>query len=219
MGVPVIVGSAAGDEMGSRFRHSRGVARPKPLGIRQRSWAIFNAYCYEERSPDEIGRAYRLSAHQVRRIVDEVETQLGPVRGIDAKSLERESAVEDLGLSVRTRNALRGVGCNTVQDVLQLDLSFVRGLGPKTKQELLRRLESAGFHHAALDEQPASEIRILERSLERMRSRINEALAAVTKEMQLVKRRLRKQMGTRVAKKAGTAPGDPRLITASGETS
>jgi hypothetical protein len=199
--------------MGSHLRHSRGVARPRPLGIRQRSWAIFNAYCYEERSPDEIGRTYRLSPHQVRRIVDEVEAQLGQVRGIEAKSLGLESAVEDLGLSVRTRNALRSVGCNTVQDVLQLDLSFVRGLGTKTKQELLRRLDRAGFHHPALDEQPASEIRILQRSLERMRSRINEALAAVTKEMQLLKRRLRKQMVARGAKKGGSARGDPPLIT------
>ena len=202
--------------MGSRFRHSRGVACPRPCAIRKRNWAIFNAYCYEERSIDEIGLVYRLSPHQVRRIVDQVEAQLGQVDGVDAKSLALESAVEDLGLSVRARNALRSIGCTTVQDVLRLDLSsFVRGLGSKTKQELLRRLERAGFRHPAVDEQPILEIRILDRSLERMRSRINEALAAVTKEIQSVKRRLRKPMVTRGAKKAGTAPSYPTSNTAS----
>ena len=54
-----------------------------------------------------------------------------------------ESPVEDLGLSVRTRNALRGIGCVTVADVLALDLSAaVRGLGRKTKDELLLALEA-----------------------------------------------------------------------------
>jgi hypothetical protein len=203
--------------MGSRLRQFRGVAGPRPLAIRQRSWAIFHAYCYEERPLAEIGRAYRLSAHQVRRIVDEVKAYLGAIRGGEAKPVGFESPVEDLGLPVRTRNALRGVGCNTVQDVLRLDLSsVVRGLGPKTKHDLLRRLERAGFHHPALDEQPAMEIRNLERSLERMRRRIDEALAAVAKEIRLVKLRLRKQMAIRGGRKAVAPAGDSPLITAGG---
>jgi hypothetical protein len=104
-----------------------------------------------------------------------------------------ESAVEDLGLSVRTRNALRGIGCDTVEDVLELDLgTAVRGLGRKTKDELLAALERAGFRHPALEQQPAPEIQVMERSLERMEGRVEAALGAVAKEIRLLKQRLRK---------------------------
>jgi hypothetical protein len=206
---------AGGDEMRSRARYSRGVAAPKPLAIQERSWAIFTAYCYEARTLDEIGRAYQLSSHQVRRIVAEVEAQLGRARGGELSFLELESAVEDLGLSVRTRNTLRSLGCNTVEDVLRLDLSsFVRGMGRKTKEELLTKLKRAGFHHPMLDEQPASEIRILERSLERMQGRIDEALGAVAKEIRLLKQRLRKRVVARGGDKPGASPGAPAPASA-----
>jgi len=109
------------------------------------------------------------------------------------KSIGLESPVEDLGLSVRTRNALRGVGCGTVRDVLGLNLaSPVRGLGRKTKDELLAALERCGYHHPAGERQPPSDIRVLERSLERMQVRVEAALGAVTREIELVKLRLRK---------------------------
>jgi hypothetical protein len=201
--------------MRSRARYPRGVAAPKPLAIQERSWAIFTAFCYEARALDEIGRAYQLSTHEVRRIVAEVEAQLGRVRRGEV-FLELESAVEDLGLSVRTRNTLRSLGCNTVEDVLRLDLSsFVRGMGRKTKEELLTKLKRAGFHHPMLDEQPASEIRILERSLERMQGRIDEALGAVAKEIRLVKQRLRKRVAARGGNKPGASPDAPTPAPAS----
>src|SRR5437899_1463898 len=74
----------------------------------------------------------------------------------EQKTVGLESAVEDLGLSVRTRNALRAIGCDTVEKVLALDLgSSVRGLGRKTKEELLTALELGGFRHPALEQHPA----------------------------------------------------------------
>ena len=76
---------------------------------------------------------------------------------------------------------------------MKLDLSrFVRGLGQKTREELLTQLERAGFHHPMADDQPASEIRILEHSLARMQSRVDEAHAAVSREIRLLQQRLRK---------------------------
>jgi DNA-directed RNA polymerase alpha subunit len=111
----------------------------------------------------------------------------------EAKLIGLESVVEDLGLSVRTRNALRAIGCDTVEDVLELDLSAsVRGLGRKTKDELLAALEHAGFPHPALQDKPASEILDMERSLERMQARIETALGAVAKEVRILKQRLHK---------------------------
>lgn len=111
----------------------------------------------------------------------------------ETKTIGLESAVEDLGLSVRTRNALRAIGCDTVEHVLALDLgTAVRGLGRKTKDELLAALERGGFRHPALESQPASEIQTLERSLDRMQLRVDAALGAVAKEIRLLKVKLKK---------------------------
>ena len=103
-----------------------------------------------------------------------------------------ESPLEVLGLSVRTRNALRAVGCNTVEDVLRLDLETpIRGLGRKAKDEMLTKLGEAGFSDPAEGER-ASEIQLLERNLERMQRRVNAALGAVAKEIRSARERLRK---------------------------
>ena len=111
----------------------------------------------------------------------------------DPRVISLESAVEDLGLSVRTRNALRAIGCDTVENVLALDLgSSVRGLGRKTKEELLTALELSGFRHPALEQQPPSEIQVLERSLDKMQTRVDAALASISKEIRILKQRLRK---------------------------
>jgi len=111
----------------------------------------------------------------------------------DPKVISLESAVEDLGLSVRTRNALRAIGCDTVENVLALDFgSSVRGLGRKTKEELLTALELSGFRHPALEQQPASEIQVLERSLDKMQTRVDAAHASLSKEIRILKQRLRK---------------------------
>lgn len=122
-----------------------------------------------------------------------------------------ELPVEDLGLTVRTRNALRSLGCATVGDVIRLDLSRpVRGLGPKTKDELLTKLDRAGFHHPMLDREPATDVRLLERSLERIEGRLNAALASVAREIGLVKQRLRKKVGARTAVAPAMEDGEGR---------
>jgi DNA-directed RNA polymerase alpha subunit len=117
----------------------------------------------------------------------------------EPKPIALESAVEDLGLSVRTRNALRAIGCDTVEDVLELDLATsVRGLGRKTKDELLTALERAGFPHPTTQEQPSSEILDIQRSLERMQSRVETALGAVAKEIRILKHRIQKAEPRRI---------------------
>jgi hypothetical protein len=105
-----------------------------------------------------------------------------------------ESAVEDLGLPVRTLNVLRASGCKTIGDVLRLDLSApVRGFGARSKKMLVEKLSSEGFSHPAAEEQPVSEIRWLERRLERIQRRVDLALGAVTKEISAAKRRLHRR--------------------------
>jgi hypothetical protein len=110
-------------------------------------------------------------------------------------TLADESPIESLKLSVRTRNALRGVGCGTIGDVLRLDLGRpLRGLGKLAKEELLVKLERAGFPHPS-DGQPASEITRLERSLERIEHRLDSALGALTKEVRAARFKLRRLRG------------------------
>jgi hypothetical protein len=164
------------------------------LAIAERSWAIFTAYYYEERSLEEIAGTWRMSPEQVGRIVAEVDAQIGRVRGPGNRILAPESPVEDLSLSVRTRNSLRSLGCHTIDDILQLNLSeSLRGLGQKTRQELLAKLLHAGFHHSAHEEPPITDIRGLERSLDRLESRLGTALGTVAKEIRLLRQRLRKK--------------------------
>ena len=58
------------------------------------------------------------------------------VAGPRPGSISLESPVEHLGISVWARNALRSIGCGTVEQALLLDLSIsVRGIGSKTKQQ------------------------------------------------------------------------------------
>jgi hypothetical protein len=181
--------------MPSRARYPGQAESPGLSTIDERSWAIFVAFSQKDLSLDQIARTHNLTLRQVRRIVHQVETEMERAGPKEAGLLEIESPVEALGLPVRTRNALRGIGCHTVEDVLRLDLSSsVRGLGPKSKELLLGRLARAGFHHPAIEDRPASDMKILERSLERMQDRIDRALGAVAKEIRLIKQRLRKRM-------------------------
>ena len=104
------------------------------------------------------------------------------------------SPLEALGLSVRTRNALKGVGCSTVDDVLRLDIQTpIRGLGRKAKEELITKLDDAGLTHPGAG--PSSEIRLLERSLERIEERVDAALGSVAKEIRSARQRLMKLKG------------------------
>jgi len=180
--------------MQSRARYPKGLPQYKPPAIQERSWAIFTAYCYEGRSLDEIAGIYQLSPAQASRVVEEVGGQLGHVRRQESGLLGMESAIEELGLSARIRNALHAIGCNTIEDVLRLDPALpVRGFGAKSRKELLEALARAGLQHPALEEHPVSEIRLLERSLERIQGRVDRALGAIAKEIRMVKQRLRKK--------------------------
>jgi hypothetical protein len=168
---------------------------PGLFTVDERSWAIFLAYTKANQTLDEVGRSFGLPAYRVRRIVRQVEAEIGQAATGGNGALDLESAIEDLGLPVRTRNALRSIGCKSIGDVLRLNLSApVRGLGAKSKETLLERLRSEGFCHPVSNEQPVSEIRLLERSLERIQRRVDWALGSVAKEISVLKQRLRKKV-------------------------
>ena len=109
-----------------------------------------------------------------------------------APSLPVESPLEELGLSVRARNALRSVGCDTIADVLRLDLAQpVRGLGKLAREELLSKLDRAGIPHPS-EARPVNDIALLEHSLERIEHRIHSAFGALSKEIHAARHKLRR---------------------------
>ena len=104
--------------------------------------------------------------------------------------LDADSGLEQLGLPVRARNALHGAGCKTIGDVLRLDLAApIRGLGRKAKEELFDRLSDAGFPHPA-DEHRASELGMLEQRIKRIEERVDDAMAAIAKELRAARVRI-----------------------------
>jgi len=169
---------------------------PKPASIDAHRWAIFTAYCHGGLTSKEIGESAGISPSRVCQVLYEVDARLESARrdGANGKPVVLDSPIEDLALSSRARNALRSLGCDSVQDVLRLDLSGSRGIGRKTRGEVLAVLRSSGLPHPKLDEPSQSDIRSLDRSLERMHGRISAALGAVAKEIALVQKRLRKGM-------------------------
>src|SRR5690349_2081075 len=109
-----------------------------------------------------------------------------------ARPISAASRLEDLGLPVRARNALRAAGCATIDDVLRLYLAVpIRGLGRKAKDELFEKLADAGFSHPG-DEHRASEISMLERSLEKIEERMDSALSMLAKELRSARVRLQR---------------------------
>jgi hypothetical protein len=110
----------------------------------------------------------------------------------DPPALPETASIEELGLSVRARNALRGVGCATIGDVLRLDLERpIRGLGKLAKEELLVKLERAGSPHRS-EAEPSADITRLERNLERMQRRVDAALVSISKELRAARQRVRR---------------------------
>ena len=174
-------------------RHSGSSQDSGLFTVDERMWSIFIAHSQKNLTFDEIGRRYGLPVNRVRRIVHQLEAEIGRMGPATSGALEAESAIEDLGLPLRTRNALRGVGCTTIGDVMCLDLSRpVRGLGAKSKKLLLEKLGNNGFRHPGAKVPPVSEFRLLERSLERIQRRVDWAFGAMTKEISAVKQKLRR---------------------------
>ncbi len=177
----------------------------RPSSIDPQTWTVFSMYCYEGLSLSGVASRAGLPPSRVSRLLYEVDAQLDAASRTlpEARPVVLESPIEDLPLSSRARNAIHRLGCGTVKDVLQLDLSAVRGIGRKTRVEVCAALRNSGLPQPELDERLDSEMRGLDNSLERMQSRIAAALEVVAKEIALVQRRLRKRMEARDIGSAG----------------
>jgi hypothetical protein len=191
-----------------RAKYAGNPPLARPASMDEQRWAIFTGYFHEGLSVSGIGASAGLSPSRVSRMLYEVDAQLDAARraGPEGRAVVPESPIEDLALSARARNAIHRLGCDRVRDVLGLDLSAVSGIGRKTRSEVRAALRNSGLSHAELDEPLDSEIRSLDSSLDRMHGRITAALEAVTKEIALVQKRLRKRMEPQDSGPAGVTP-------------
>ena len=191
-----------------RTKHAGKQPAARPASIDAQRWAVFAGYFYEGLSLSGIAARDGLSPSRVSRMLYEVDTQLEAARrtGPATKPVAPESPIEDLPLSSRARNAIHRLGCGTVKDVLEMDLSAVRGIGRKTRREVCAALRVSGLPQPELDERLDYEMQGLDSSLERMHRRIAAALETVAKEIALVQKRLRKQMEARDSGPTGVTP-------------
>ena len=129
-----------------RTTYRERVPNEKPFFIDEHSWEIFSSYVYDGITLQEIAARYGLSIRRLRLVLVEVDRQLSLPRnsGREWKQVTANSPVEDLGLSVRARNQLHDLGCNTVEDVLRLDLSNCH-MGRRSRHEVLESLKRWGF--------------------------------------------------------------------------
>ena len=101
--------------------------------------------------------------------------------------------LEELQLSVRARNALRRLGCETVDDVFHLDFNgSLRQLGSKTRSEVLNQLGAFGFRPVLAAKPLMAEMSRIARSLDRAQSRINSAFESVIREIRGLQDRIEK---------------------------
>jgi hypothetical protein len=128
-----------------------------------------------------------LPPSDLRDALARVEVQIEPHR------VTAHGALESLQLSVRARNALHRLGCQTVADVLHLDFNTsIRQLGSKSRLEVLERLDKAGFHPLLPEKPPPSELRRIARGLDRVQTRISSAYESVMREIRMLQDRLEK---------------------------
>jgi DNA-directed RNA polymerase alpha subunit len=155
---------------------------------------VFTNYVYEKRSLAMLGKLTRRTPGQIRRILFEVDQSLASSNAPAPRGgLTADSPIEALDLSVRSRNALRRLGCGTIGDLTALDLTrSLRQIGSKGKMEVLAALARDGFRHPALDAAPSAEVSRLTRSLERLKLRITKTLSLVTREISALQERLAK---------------------------
>jgi hypothetical protein len=176
-----------------RQKHKGAPAGEKPFFIDERSWAVFAAYVYEDLTLAQIQERMRISLRRMRQILLDVDARLELPRdgGSEWNDITPQSPIEDLALSIRARNALHNLGCHSVHDILQLDLSAsLPRLGGKTRVEVVVALQRAGFRHPALDRGAAAGITSVSRRLDRMQERIDLALRSVAKEVAAIQRQL-----------------------------
>lgn len=172
-----------------RNKYADRPAAQRPPSIDARSWKIFTELVYQKRPLSALCQTANRTPQQIRQIVLEVDAELEP----PTSPFTAESPIESLDLSVRSRNALHRLGCQTIGQVNDLDLKqSLRQIGSKGKMEVLAALERAGFRHPAMDAHPSAEVSQLSNSLERLKVRIGKTLEAVTREISALQERLAK---------------------------
>jgi hypothetical protein len=169
----------------------------RPFFIDERSWDMFTAHVWHGKSFQEIAIAMSISEYRARQIIKRVADDLALPRQNSWSKLTGASPLEDLALSIRTRNALLELGCRTVSDVLNLDLSGpVPRLGAACRRELALALAHFGLAHRHLSEPAGKDLVHVSRTLHQLKARIATTLRSWEHEMDGIESRLRRILET-----------------------
>lgn len=157
-----------------RKRYKEKASMDRPFFIDEGDWALFSAHVFGGRTLRELGQELGVSGTHLRGVITQVDRILQLPRSSDSqwRDLTPESPIEDLILSMRSRNTLRELGCRTVEDLLRPDFNrHWPRLGRVTRQEILSALSRHGLGPAPAD--PVShEITQLAHRLNQLRERV-----------------------------------------------
>lgn len=178
-----------------REKHAGSPVPERPSAIDERNWTVFTECIYRKRSLSALAKLTKRTPSQIRQTLFEIDVELTLAKPNRASpvAITADSPVEALDISVRSRNALRRLGCRTVGEVNALDLTqSLRQIGSKGKMEVYAALANSGFHPPALDAGPSAEVSHLTLSLERLKIRIQKTLSSVAREINALQERLAK---------------------------
>jgi hypothetical protein len=166
----------------------------RPYFINERGWRVFSAYFFENQSIYEIATENGLSINWTRRILHDVDAQLLLPRKSAREWIELtiDSPVQDLGVSMRTLNQLRDLGCATVADVLSASLTG-SAIGAGARSELFECLRGHGLRHSADESTPPNaDLKRLEKQLHDLSRQMDESMAAWNVRLRNMEARLHK---------------------------
>lgn len=147
----------------------------RPDSVDELSWRAFLAYVRDAKTLAEISAELGLPAFGAGRMVLRVDKELSHhSRQADQKKRTAlDSPIEVLGLSMRSRNALRKLGCDTIQSLLDRDFSrAVRGFGSISRHEVATALIRHGLNPPPTLESREPTVAALAQDVSELRQRL-----------------------------------------------
>jgi Bacterial RNA polymerase, alpha chain C terminal domain len=179
-----------------RAKYRNTLFDERPGSVDEPSWDMFIAHVRDGRALSAIARETGLSRSKVSVIVARVGQDLDvpAPTGTDSHGITLDSPIEDLMLSMRARNALRELGCDSVRSVLEKDFTkAVRRLGAVSRQEILSALAGRGFAPPATLQDPRDvHVTELSRSVTRLKEHIDESYRRWCEQLERLELRVRR---------------------------
>ena len=179
-----------------RAKYMNRLFDERPSSVDEASWDMFIAHVRDGRALSVIAREAGLSRSKVSVIVSRVDQDLQtPISArADPNGITLDSPIEGLMLSMRARNALRELGCDSVRSVLEKDFTkAVKRLGAVSRQEILSALAARGFAPPDTLQDPRDvHVTELSRSVSRLKEHIDDSYRRWCEQLERLEVRVRR---------------------------